>query len=432
MKSSILNKGVVEHFKRNYNYKLEGWQIEATTDVLYSGKKRFMVKAPRGGRKSTWADIMAIDFAVRQGKFVLITSVGGAQAQEHIAHIRRRIQDTVYDILRTEPDNTEEINFKNGGRILSIPQGITTRVGYHPDVKIIDEASRIDNEFYYSVVSPMGAGKHPYEIIISTPYINGMSGFFWEMFTGDNDYVKYDVQIEECPWLDEEYIEEQRQKMPQVLFEVEILGKFRPTSLRVFNEQALRDAVSHPEGHPKDDHIYSMGVDFGKEVDYTAVVILDVTEDIPEVVHAEHFKMAWEDTFNRIRALYDAYHITSLLVDATGIGNVIISELEDLSPKPFVFTNKSKVDVINNLIVKLEQRKLKIGDNRELFEEMDMYQYKEGDMTKMNAPAGMHDDYVIALALALRASSGAVTIIGKEDEWNEFFDSGYWSNIKAE
>ena len=422
MTSSILQTAVKDHFRRNYNYLLAGWQPDATANILYSGNRRFMIKAPRGGRKSTWADLIAMDFAIRQGKFVLITSVGGAQAQEHIAHIRHRLTNTIYDSLRIEPDNTEEINFKTGGRILSIPQGITTRVGYHPDVKIIDEASRIDNEFYYSVVSPMGAGKHPYEIIISTPYINGMSGFFWEMFTGDNDYIKYDVPIEDCPWLDEEYIEEQRQKMPQVLFEVEILGKFRPTSLRVFNVDALRDAKSKPNGHPIEDRVYVMGVDFGKEVDYTAMVILDVTNDIPEVVYSEHFKMDWDSMFNRIRSFHEAYHIASMVVDATGIGNVIIKELEDLSPIPFKFTNKSKIDIINNLIVKLEQRQLKIGDNPELYEELDMYQYKEGDMTKMNAPSGMHDDYVIALALSLRAGSGAVNIIGKEEEWNEFFD----------
>ena len=422
MTSSVLNNAVKELFKRNYNYDLQGWQVEATTNILYNGHKRVMVKAPRGGRKSTWSDIMAIDFAVRKGLFVLITSVGGAQAQEHIAHIRKTISETVYDMLRTEPDNTEEINFKNGGRILSIPQGITTRVGYHPDVKIIDEASRIDNEFYYSVVSPMGAGKHPYEIIISTPYINGMSGFFWDMFSGDADYLKIDAQIEDCPWLDEEYVEEQRKKMPQVLFEVEILGKFRPTSLRVFNYDALKEAVSSPHGHPYVDHVYTMGVDFGKEIDYTAIVILDVTDEISEVVYSEHFKLEWDDVFGRVKDFYEAYHVTSIVVDATGIGNVIIKELEDISPTPFKFTNKSKVNLINNLIVKLEQRKLKIGNNKELFEELDMFQYKEGDMTKMNAPSGLHDDYVIALALALRAGKGAVSIIGQEDEWNEFFN----------
>lgn len=423
MTSSILSKSIVDHFKSQLNYDLQGWQIDATVQLIYNNKKRIMVKAPRGGRKSTWADMMAIYYAVREGKFVLITSVGGAQAQEHIANIRKRIQDTVYDMLRTEPDNTEEINFKNGGRILSIPQGITTRVGYHPDVKIIDEASRIDNEFYYSVVSPMGAGKHPAEIIISTPYINGMSGFFWEMFTGEADYLKLDVNIDQCPWLDDDYVEEQRKKMPKVLFEVEILGHFRPSSLRVFNEQALRDAVSTPDkGHPYIDHVYVMGVDFGKEVDYTAITILDTSYEIPEVIYSEHFKLDWDTVFDKVRNMYNAYHVTSVVVDATGIGNVIIDQLEDISPIPFKFTNKSKVDLINNLIVKLEQRQLKIGNNRELYEELDMYQYKEGDMTKMNAPAGMHDDYVIALALSLRAGSGAVSIIGKEADWDELFN----------
>jgi hypothetical protein len=108
-----------------------------------------------------------------------------------------------------------------------------------------------------------------------------------------------------------------------------------------------------------------------------------------------------------------------LILDASGVGDPIFDDLKRVyvDIEAFKFTPHSKVELVQRLIVAVEQRKVswpagvnyetrerreKSGDWDVLTNEMRRYEYQIGESGRITygAPAGYHDDCVMALALA--------------------------------
>lgn len=68
----------------------------------------------------------------------------------------------------------------------------------------------------------------------------------------------------------------------------------------------------------------------------------------------------------------------------------------------FQFTNTSKQQLIEHLAVLIEKQQIKFPDIRVLVNELSSYEYEltRAGNVRYNAPSGLHDDCVIALALA--------------------------------
>ena len=75
-----------------------------------------------------------------------------------------------------------------------------------------------------------------------------------------------------------------------------------------------------------------------------------------------------------------------------------MDEIGDVA-RPFVFTGKSKVELISGLQVALERREVRFPFIRELVDELQSYTYQD---------ARIATDTVMALALAVRAATQTV------------------------
>jgi hypothetical protein len=128
----------------------------------------------------------------------------------------------------------------------------------------------------------------------------------------------------------------------------------------------------------------------------------------------------WPIQKERILAFARKYR-GRLILDATGIGDPIFDDLKHVyvDIEGFKLTSASKTSLIQRLIVAVEQRKVMwpsfastvqeprvmdgvCADWQVLTNEMKRYEYEilpSGTIT-YNAPAGYHDDCVMALALA--------------------------------
>jgi hypothetical protein len=91
-----------------------------------------------------------------------------------------------------------------------------------------------------------------------------------------------------------------------------------------------------------------------------------------------------------------------MLIDATGVGDPIVEDLqrEGIPVTGFKFTSSSKQQIMEGLISSMHQRKISyppgiIVAEMETFE----YQYTKHGV-RYSAPSGFHDDTVCALALA--------------------------------
>jgi hypothetical protein len=108
------------------------------------------------------------------------------------------------------------------------------------DLLILDEASRIDDALYYSV-RPMLAVSDGSLMMLSTPW--GKRGVFFEEWTGDGDWDRYEVSARDCPRITAEFLAEERRRLPERLYFQEYFNKFVETEDSVFDYDAVEAAI---------------------------------------------------------------------------------------------------------------------------------------------------------------------------------------------
>jgi hypothetical protein len=89
-------------------------------------------------------------------------------------------------------------------------------------------------------------------------------------------------------------------------------------------------------------------------------------------------------------------------------------KLLGLMVHPKVFTNTSKTQMIQNLVVMLQNEELKVPDTREAREEFEKFEYVllPSGGTRYTAPSGKHDDIVCSMALLAWGLSHTAREIG--------------------
>jgi len=198
-------------------------------------------------------------------------------------------------------------------------------------------------------------------------------------------------------------IEKERERIPERVFRQEFGGEFVEGAGQVFRN--VRECATGEWQGPQRGVYYYAGLDLARTEDYTVLVIIN--ED-RHVVGADRFhRLDWNLQVNRIRTATEAFDDAVILVDSTGAGEPIYESLlrAGCSAKPYKFTVKSKAALIDNLSLMLERRELVLPRAElwpELIDELEAFQYSITDSgnARTSAPGGMHDDCVIALALA--------------------------------
>lgn len=269
---------------------------------------------------------------------------------------------------------------------------------------VIDEAAKVAglekawNEAIRPTLADFGGGADFY----STPKGHD---FFWRAFTWGEDPEKPEWRsfrrpTAANPYIKPSEIEAMRAGMPERAFGQEILAEFLDDAGGVFRRvsEAIdrgRKANEVLTGRP-----VTMGVDLARIEDFT---VLSAVDDTGKQIYFERFnQISWE---RQIKAIVDAARILNarVVLDSTGVGDPIWERLRALCDViPFKFTAQSKEQAIDNLAMRLERGRLRLMDIPEQEAELIAYQYEitPSRNVRMNAPDGMHDDCVIALALA--------------------------------
>ena len=130
--------------------------------------------------------------------------------------------------------------------------------------------------------------------------------------------------------------------------------------------------------------------------------------DDREVVFVDRFhRLDWALQVNRIQAAAERYNQATILVDSTGAGEPVYEVIcaAGCYAEPYSFTARSKNDLINNLAMMLEQERITLPRPElwpEGIDELEAFEYSVTDAgnVRTGAPTGMHDDCVVAVALA--------------------------------
>jgi phage FluMu gp28-like protein len=142
-------------------------------------------------------------------------------------------------------------------------------------------------------------------------------------------------------------------------------------------------------------------VDFAKSADYT--VLVGMTTNSKKCFYYRRlnktdYKIVLE-ILKREAVFYDA----DVIFDATGVGAGLADFLSrDMNAYPYKFTNESKNELINKLIIACEYSEIELPNIITMRNEFEIFTYTLSKTGKMlySAPEGKHDDCVVAVALA--------------------------------
>jgi len=182
-------------------------------------------------------------------------------------------------------------------------------------------------------------------------------------------------------------------------------------------ECATSEAIDQPEAGRQ----YVAAVDPATTQDYTAVSVFDV--EARRQVYLDRFgRVDYPVLQARLDALCKRFRLERMRVEINGIGRPVFDHLAaaGLPVEAFTTTNSTKGAIIQRLISALEHGELSILDDDTQTGELLSFEAKQtaSGAISYSAPSGLHDDTVMALAMAWdMLSSGLVTVIDPFADW---------------
>jgi len=306
------------------------------------------------------------------------------------------------------------IDFRSADR----PENIE---GFGYDKAFLNEAGIIlKNDYLWNnAIRPMLWEFKPKTVIGGTPKGKGL---FFELAQRGKDpkqpmYKLFHKTVFDNPYMDHDSIREEMRDMPENIIRQEIMGEFIEDEGAVF--RGFRDIATALPSKPETGHLYVMGVDLAKVQDFTVITVYDRHNN--NQVYQDRFnKIDWNYQKKKIKAVSCHYNNALVMLDATGLGDPIADDLlrDNVPVEPFKLTNQSKKEIIEKLAIWMEQGKIKILRIPETLAEFENFTYdiSSSGRIRYNAPAGFHDDIVIAHALAIHSLNPTIKVVKPEPD----------------
>lgn len=277
------------------------------------------------------------------------------------------------------------------------------------DLAVLDEAAFIRKEVWEAAIRPALTDKKGSALFLSSP--SGRNWFWGAWMRGNNPaypaWKSLHFPTSANPLIDPAEIEEARALLPERLFKQEFLAEFLDDGGVVFrNVDSCATAPLHAQPEHDAGARYVFGVDWARDNDFTAIVVLDV--HAKRMVAMEQFnQIGWALQRGRLAALAAVWKPDVIWAEANSIGgpNIEALQAEGLPVIPFTTTAESKGPLIESLALAFERGEITIQPDPVLLDELRAYSLERlaSGRYRYGAPAGLHDDCVIALALAWHA-----------------------------
>jgi phage FluMu gp28-like protein len=282
---------------------------------------------------------------------------------------------------------------------------------------VIDEASRVREESWFAVRSVLTHTRGKCKFIGN---VSGRKNWFFKMCqqarTGDDpDYSYFKITAYDAakagmktkdgrPFIEE--INQAQKDLPENVFRELYLAEPTKDGANPFGFEHINRAVFPLSNQPA----VCFGVDLAKRSDWTVITGLD---KFGQVCHFDRFQKDWKQTVETILNLPRGF----ITIDSSGVGDPIaeaVNRIRDV--EMFVFTQKSKQQLIEGLAMGIQNRSVTILSGV-MQDELESFEFEYGRSgVKYSAPSGMHDDCVMSLGLAVKnlsisASYGRYCII---------------------
>lgn len=299
--------------------------------------------------------------------------------------------------------NGSEIHFRSGTNPNNI-RGLSIHYSF------IDEAAFMTDDVWQVTRPTMSViGKQC--IIASTP--RGKHGFFFHTCqlgkSGTNDnYMCLYGHYSQNPFYNKEDVEQAKSILPENVFRQEYEAEFLDDGGSVFQNVKSCQTI-HKFNRNINEGPYSIGIDLGRQSDFTVATVLNKDNEVVDVYRIN--QRDWSLIIRDLASFLRKYPGSTILCETNSIGDVVYDLLRKSVPDilPFVTTNVSKSEIIEELIYAIQTKNIKLPIKElypELSQELETFTFQYSKSTRRiiySALQGFHDDCVISLALAYKA-----------------------------
>ena len=386
---------------------LEPWQQPVYDDVHIAGGTGnvFVVKSKRQVGKSCLAALLLIEYAIT-GKCISVV-VEPTQAQSR--RLYKQITDMMVKTGMVKSANSQllTMEFSNGSEILfkSAEQRDALRGFTVSGLLVIDEAAFIQDPIFEILYPTCDANNAPI-LVISTPLF--CSGEFYNLYTrgmnGNKHTKSYDWSTyDTSKYLSPEKLQHYRETISPLKFKSEYLGEFISEGSYIFGD--INNCIYI--GENKNKPVYA-AIDWGagNGGDWTVMIMMDELGVVTSIYSMKDVGPV--EQIDRLSQVIKDNGIKWVCVEMNSIGQVYHDMLKRKIGdriRKFNTTNESKRSIIEQLITGFQTQRVGIPYDEELLLELQHYSAEKtpkGGIT-YNGADGVHDDYVIALALVYDA-----------------------------
>jgi hypothetical protein len=221
------------------------------------------------------------------------------------------------------------------------------------------------------------------------------------------------------PFIPADELDLRKRTLPEAVYNQEILAEYIADSGMVFRHVMAAATIDEPIP-PKSGGQYVIGVDWGKSNDFTVITVMDI--ETKTMVAMDRFnQIDYNVQMGRLMAWVDRYKPVMLYPEANSMGAPLIDTLRSKGVPicnggaGFTTTNATKSNAIEALSLAFEREEIKIFNDPILIAELQAYEVNKTHTGLMSysAPEGMHDDCVMALALAYAGITRPSMILGE-------------------
>ncbi len=235
---------------------------------------------------------------------------------------------------------------------------------------------------------------------------NGMNGFYSLFSQTGAEWARWQMSSYSNPHVPAAELDSLKTLMPERAYQQEIMAQFIEDGGGVF--RGVRGASTLKPQEPRKDGQYVIGADWGRSNDATVFSVLDV--GLKQQVYLDRMTNTdYASQRGRLATLAQRYNNARIIAESNSMGQPNIEALQaaGLYVSPFNTTNATKANIIQALELAFERMDITLLDDELQINELTAFQSEKlpSGLVRYASPEGLHDDTVMALALAW---SGAV------------------------
>lgn len=354
--------------------------------------------------KSTLTQMLILYYAINfPGSRNLFCSLTYSQSNKVFNAIINGIKK--WNIIEKKDGSENSIILKNGSVIYcrSFTRCDTLR-GLSCESVFLDECAYMKDEDFQSVIRPILSTIGQRCVLASTPrganwyktmYDKGLSSEF-------PNYHSYYATYRENPLANLGEIEDAKKSLPEKIFRTEYEAEFVSGAMSVFEN--IKACIKPPKKASKP----TMGaIDVGRQDDYT---VFTVMQDSDVIFQGAWRLESWSGIISHILEAAKNNKVKTIYVEVNGLGDPFYEMLINsigkarlsISVKPWVTSNSSKQNIIEQLIEDFSTSNITIPNDHELLEQLENFECEylpKSRAIKYAARPPFHDDRVMSLAI---------------------------------